>query len=1205
MKSNKSSSPIAELFVILPELKISEQECELAKQYLNGVVGDEALDQFQRINYKSIAVSSDVRYELDRIIKRLDRKESRVVCIRLFNLLFAIGHASCVELFYFGGSPEDSFEQAQECALYKRITIFIERWFHSVSKFTLGNIREIAQDNPENLRKSIDPLREEGRDYLLIVLTEYFFMKYTGQITLLKENNPTGEIDLSEDAALLREYEEGILESLYEWLQQQPCFGRDKIIAAIRGHQLTKELLKNTISNSNLTDTQYSQLCQISKMAYLNFKLSDVLRDIIRVCLAVDAKKVLFAFRDVSEEQISDDFDDLFWIEPDIFIRWAAVEKDLPILKRQLEKNQEQYLKAIEGEGYTIYFQNKHSKKAPVEDWIDAINILKDVLKTENPSLYEQIGAARPYYDKVIRYLVMDAPHAEQIRMYLRGQCSISELYPYQEEYRPRFFSYFLKAHQRHCNDPQFFDRCKAYIVLTGSEYIKVVDRQTEEAEQVEQFFQMLDAQKMDIVHQINGFVVSYRTNDNWRGCKLEPYVEGAANAFARYLDGARRQEAIKAFSGAAAEGRYLGLHAMRKDVTHNKQEIMYYASDSAKLVREELFDILCTDPYRGNKQLDSADKSSRIDYDKPYWLEDIKILLASKKAQQRELAARVLTRWQQEGGDFNELLLQAVKKEKNAKVLMLLQNAFCIQEGSSSLGTLSKEELVKQLNNGNGKKSLEWAYEKSYFPVHKMNGEEVSKAYLQAILLCYASQEKNGVSKNAQLLAGDLHSTELAIYMNELFDRWLAQGADSKKRWVLYAAAIHGGEEMVQKLQHQIQEWPQAARGVLAVEAVRALALSPSPRALLLVDNIARKFKFKQVRTAAEEALAFAASELGITREELSDRIVPDLGFNENMERTFDYGERIFKVRMNAILDLEVYDEEGKKLKKLPAPGKKDDVSKAAAACEDFKQLKKQMKTAVNSQKSRLEYALLVRREWLVDAWTNLFVKNPLMHQFAIGLIWGVYEEGKLIQSFRYMEDGSFNTKDEEEYTLPENAHVSLVHPMELSDEEKAVWKEQLADYEITQPIAQLDRAVYYRTEDEADKKGIERFGGCVINALSLNGKLTGLGWYRGSVQDGGGFYTYYREDIEVDIGVELHFSGTFVGDMDDEVTIFDVRFYKPGTIERGSYMYDEADAQKAYFLKDVPPRYFSEIVLQLISATASSTEHDEGWKEDADLIC
>ena len=207
-------------------------------------------------------------------------------------------------------------------------------------------------------------------------------------------------------------------------------------------------------------------------------------------------------------------------------------------------------------------------------------------------------------------------------------------------------------------------------------------------------------------------------------------------------------------------------------------------------------------------------------------------------------------------------------------------------------------------------------------------------------------------------------------------------------------------------------------------------------------------------------------------------------------------------------------------------------------------------------------------------------------------------------MQSFRYMEDGSFNTQDEEEYTLPEGARISLVHPMELTDEEKAAWKEQLSDYEITQPIEQLDRAVYDRTEEEAAHRSMERFGGYIINDLSLNGKLTGLGWYRGSVQDAGGFYTYYREDPEVGIGVELHFSGTYVGMMGEDVTIYDVRFYKAGSVERGSYVYDEADKEKAYLLKDIPARYFSEIVLQLTKATASSQSRDEDWRKDVQLI-
>ena len=120
----------------------------------------------------------------------------------------------------------------------------------------------------------------------------------------------------------------------------------------------------------------------------------------------------------------------------------------------------------------------------------------------------------------------------------------------------------------------------------------------------------------------------------------------------------------------------------------------------------------------------------------------------------------------------------------------------------------------------------------------------------------------------------------------------------------------------------------------------------------------------------------------------------------------------------------------------------------------------------------------------------------------------------------------------------------------------------------------------------------------------ISLNGKLIGLGWYRGSVQDAGGFHTYYREDPEIGIGVELHFSGAYVGLMDEDVTIYDVRFYKAGSVARGSYVYDEADKEKAYELKDVPARYFSEIVLQLTKATASSQRRDEDWRKDAWLI-
>ena len=40
------------------------------------------------------------------------------------------------------------------------------------------------------------------------------------------------------------------------------------------------------------------------------------------------------------------------------------------------------------------------------------------------------------------------------------------------------------------------------------------------------------------------------------------------------------------------------------------------------------------------------------------------------------------------------------------------------------------------------------------------------------------------------------------------------------------------------------------------------------------------------------------------------------------------------------------------------------------------------------------------------------------------------------------------------------------------------------------------------------------------------------------------------------------------------------------------------------AYHLKDVPPRYFSEMVLQIAQAVASSDERDEDWEKEAELL-
>ena len=68
--------------------------------------------------------------------------------------------------------------------------------------------------------------------------------------------------------------------------------------------------------------------------------------------------------------------------------------------------------------------------------------------------------------------------------------------------------------------------------------------------------------------------------------------------------------------------------------------------------------------------------------------------------------------------------------------------------------------------------------------------------------------------------------------------------------------------------------------------------------------------------------------------------------------------------------------------------------------------------------------------------------------------------------------------------------------------------------------------------------------------------------------------------------------------GTLSETVTVYDAVFYRAGTVEHGSYVYDEPKKEDILPLGQVPARYYSEVVYQLEKATASSTETDPFWK-------
>ncbi len=581
-----------------------------------------------------------------------------------------------------------------------------------------------------------------------------------------------------------------------------------------------------------------------------------------------------------------------------------------------------------------------------------------------------------------------------------------------------------------------------------------------------------------------------------------------------------------------------------------------------------------------GTKQVRT--KVLEIGREHPEWKPEVLAFLESKKVKEREFAVWLLGEW----GDPSclEAVRTACDREKNQKLAASLaalaeeleQEAKDV-DGSGRTKRM-EERLSAEIFRGSRKKKVEWVQSLTLPEVHRRDGETVPKEYLLSILAAYADQEPAGLSEDAKKLASPLEPEVLSGYMRALYEGWLSAGAEAKKRWVLYALSVHGGQTVIPVLCGQIKDWAEHQRGAMAAEAVRALALNGSPEALRLVDQMSRKYKFRQVKNAAGEALRQAATALGISREELEDRLVPDLGFDGKMEQVFDYGPRSFTVRLNAALEAEIYDSTGKRLKNLPAPGRQDDPEKAASANQAFRQMKKQLKEVTASQKLRLEQALLAARFWEPEKWRALFVNNPVMQSFAMGLIWGVYEGSELQGTFRYMEDGSFNTEEEETCPFPESGKIGLVHPLELSDEVLAAWKEQLSDYEISQPFEQLCRPVFRVTQEERDKTVLARFEDRTLNGLSLSGQLLKAGWFRGPTMDAGHFENYYRRDGA--FGAELTFSGCSVGCENQEVTVRQLSFYRLPEDVPGSGAFRK---ENRCLTGEVEPRYFSEVVLQV----------------------
>lgn len=383
-----------------------------------------------------------------------------------------------------------------------------------------------------------------------------------------------------------------------------------------------------------------------------------------------------------------------------------------------------------------------------------------------------------------------------------------------------------------------------------------------------------------------------------------------------------------------------------------------------------------------------------------------------------------------------------------------------------------------------------------------------------------------------------------LAAFVWDVFLAWLDAGGSGKDGWVMVALGLLGNDDTARRLTPMIRSWPGESLHARAVLGLDALAAIGTDLALMLLNGIAQKLKFKGLQEKARDKVRAIAEARGLSTEELEDRLAPDLGLAEEGSLVLDFGPRAFAVSFNeglapCVREIGADGVLGPRLADLPKPKKSDDAELAKMSVERFKQLKKDARSIASQQLQRLELAMCSRRRWTPELFRQLLVEHPLLRHLVQRLLWGVYampreglNGGELRACFRVAEDGSFADAEDAAFVLADDdvLCIGLPHALEIPSDVAAAFGQIFADYELLQPFAQLGRDSHALTAAEKAAQSLLRWKGLQVPT----GRLLGLverGWQRGRAQDGGSIWDF-RKPLGDRRCIQLQFSpGIIVG--------------------------------------------------------------------------
>lgn len=298
---------------------------------------------------------------------------------------------------------------------------------------------------------------------------------------------------------------------------------------------------------------------------------------------------------------------------------------------------------------------------------------------------------------------------------------------------------------------------------------------------------------------------------------------------------------------------------------------------------------------------------------------------------------------------------------------------------------------------------------------------------------------------------------------------------------------AIYADESHIEKLHQLLINWNNSFKTPLILYTMQSIAINGKTSALKMINKFALNSNNKEIKNNIKDILVYASEILNTNIDNIFERLFPNFGFSIEGKKIINYGNRSFQLQLLSDSYLEIFDIQNSSIiKELPdAYGDKD----LENIKEDFLHIQKTLKEIINHEKIKLTRALINGRKWDYKTFFEVFINNPIMHYFTLSFVWGVYDENDvLIDSFRYMEDGSFITADDELYELPDSCYIGIYNIIDDDIEKFYKWKEQLELYDIEQPINQFMNELITLKEENVKYDSIIMFEGIKIDTSYIN---------------------------------------------------------------------------------------------------------------------